>query len=82
MAAGGPGDHPLSDILDYKLKVYGKECDGLIESISKYASRKEMLETFDWFNKDYFKDPSKFASVLKVTLEKFVQDRKERGWEM
>lgn len=46
MAAGGPGDHPLSDILDYNLEVYGRECDDLIREISKYASQEDMLETF------------------------------------
>ena len=30
MAAGVPGDHPLSDIVTFNTKVYGEECDTLI----------------------------------------------------
>lgn len=82
MAAGGPGDHPLSDILDYKLKVYGKECDELIEEISKYSSREEMLTAFDWFDIKHLKRPSEFALALKGVLEKLIRERKERGWEV
>jgi hypothetical protein len=30
MPNGKPGDHPLTDILVHKLKVYGREADDLI----------------------------------------------------
>lgn len=81
MAAGGKGDHPLIDILDSKLRVYSKECDDLVREISKYSSREEMLAGFDWFNSEYFKEPSKFAQVLRIALEKLRVDRNARGWE-
>jgi hypothetical protein len=82
MAAGGPGDHPLSDALDFKLKVYGEECDQLINEMSKYASREEMLGAFDWFNEEYLRNLSKFALILRSALEKMIDDRKARGWEV
>lgn len=81
MAAGGPEDHPLSDILDYNLEIYGNGCEDLIKEISQYTSREEMLKTFDWFNKDYFNNPSKLKLELKLALEKLKVDRKSRGWE-
>jgi hypothetical protein len=37
MAAGGPGDHPLTDVLKYHLEVYGKTCDSLIIEIAKFV---------------------------------------------
>ncbi|PKP17952.1 MAG: hypothetical protein CVU07_03005 [Bacteroidetes bacterium HGW-Bacteroidetes-23] len=82
MTAGGPGDHPLSDILNYNIEVFGKECDDLIKEISRYTSREEMLEIFDWFNKNYFKNHSKLKLDLKLVLEKLKQDRKGMGWEI
>ncbi len=44
-----PGDHPLSDILVYKLEVYGPEADDLIRGISEFSSRYELYE---WWNSE------------------------------
>ena len=30
MTSGGPGDHPLSDVIHYGLEVYGEEADKLL----------------------------------------------------
>ena len=37
MAAGGPGDHPLKDILHFDMNVYDAECDNLIRELAKYV---------------------------------------------
>ncbi|MDB9954025.1 hypothetical protein OAD49_00500 [Flavobacteriaceae bacterium] len=43
VVAGGPGDHPLNDILHYNLDVYCKECDALIRDISKSSATSTAL---------------------------------------
>lgn len=48
MAAGGPGDHPLKDILHLELNVYDAECDNLIRELAKYISENELHESIDW----------------------------------
>lgn len=48
MAAGGPGDHPLKDILHFDMKVYGTECDNLIKELAKYIPENILYQTIDW----------------------------------
>jgi len=48
MAAGGPGDHPLKDILHFNMEVYNAECDKMIIELSKYISEDELYESIDW----------------------------------
>jgi hypothetical protein len=50
MAAGGPGDHPLKDILHFNMNVYDRECDTIIRELSKYISEDELYESIDWFS--------------------------------
>jgi hypothetical protein len=50
MPAGGPGDHPLTDILNFDLDVYDKKCDELIRKISKFVSNHKLYEMFDWLD--------------------------------
>jgi len=48
MAAGGPGDHPLKDILHFDMNVYDTECDNLIKELAKYAPENILYQTIDW----------------------------------
>ena len=34
MSAGGPGDHPLTDIINHEMDVYGREADDLLRNSS------------------------------------------------
>lgn len=47
MGAGGPGDHPLSDILYHKMLVYNQQCDELILKISKLVPFSKLGEMYD-----------------------------------
>ena len=44
---GKPGDHPLTDILSYKLEVYGQVADELIRKIGELCSPRELDEWWD-----------------------------------
>ncbi|EKT4550760.1 hypothetical protein JE952_002416 [Flavobacterium psychrophilum] len=83
MAAGGPGDHPITDIINFNLKVYNKECDELIKEISKLVSMNQLYEMFDWFD-NFSATKSKlknFEIELNKKLEKLKANAKDKGWE-
>ena len=83
MAAGGPGDHPLTDILNFNLDVYNKECDGLIRQISKFVSIQSLYEMFNWF--DNFSATENqlktFEEKLSIKLIELQAMAESNGWE-
>ena len=85
MAAGGPGDHPLTDIVRFNFEVvYNEKCDNLVKEISKFVSIQELYEMFDWF--DNFSATKnqldKFEIELKSKLEELKQKARENGLEI
>ena len=83
MAAGGPGDHPLTDILNFQLNVYNKECDELIREISKYVSRNQLYEMFDWLDNFHIteKQLKEYEFTLKLKLDELIKNAENNGWE-
>ena len=49
MAAGGPGDHPLKDILHFNMNVFDEECDAIIRELSTYMPENALYDSVDWF---------------------------------
>lgn len=47
MANGKPGDHPITDILYWKLQVYSAETDTLVRTIAALCTSNEL---YDWWN--------------------------------
>ena len=47
MSAGGSGDHPLSDIINYEMDVYGREADDLLRKLEPLMSRREPREWWE-----------------------------------
>ena len=84
MPAGGPEDHPLTDILRFNLDVYSKTCDSLIREISKFVSLDELFEMFDWFNIDRNSKSrtDEFEIQLKAKLYELSEKAKNNGWEI
>ena len=84
MAAGGPGDHPLTDIVNYNLEVYNKRCDELISEISKFVSFDRLHEMFDW--NDNFSMTNEQLKEFEVVLGNKLSELKEHaiknGWEI
>lgn len=44
MAAGGPGDHRLTDVINYNTPVYGREADDLPKALASLISRRELWQ--------------------------------------
>ena len=75
---GKPDDHPLTDILKYKKRVYGEEIDSLIVKIHQVDGRNE-LDKIDWFKEH---DSEEFQKSLQATYNRLVESARERGWEL
>jgi len=84
MAAGGPGDHPVIDIVDYGLEIYNAKCDELIREISNYVSRDEQFGMYDWFHELPLSNErlKEFERSLTTKRDQLRLDAKERGWEI
>jgi len=84
MAAGGPGDHPLTDIVKFNLEVYNENCDKLVREISKFVSFQELYEMFDWF--DNFSATKKqlknFENELNIKLNELKLQAQKNGYEI
>jgi hypothetical protein len=84
MAAGGPTDHPLTDIVRFNLEVYNKTCDELVKEISKYVSLQDLFGMFDWV--DNFSasksDLDKFEKQLRNKLQELKNEAINNGWEI
>lgn len=72
MAAGGPGDHPLSDILNFDHPVYNEQCDELVKELSKYFSGYDLLLMFDWFE-PYSATESELGEFEKILKNKLKE---------
>jgi len=73
MAAGGPGDHPLKDILHFEMNVYDAECDNLIRELAQYVPENVLYESIDWstaFNITEY-ELNNFKAQLSQKLRKF-----------
>ena len=80
MAAGGPGDHPLSDVLRFNLEVYGDEADSLLRDIAKLMDYDRLYVWFDE-NRLCAATPSTAEELFRKKLITLRKDAKERGWD-
>jgi len=76
MAAGGPGDHPLKDILHFQMNVYDEECDNLIRELSKYVPENILYQSIDWSTA--FNSNEAVLKDLKIELLKKLDFEKNK----
>jgi type 1 glutamine amidotransferase len=69
MADGKPGDHPLTDILVYKIETYGPDADDYIRGVSDFSSRHELYE---WWN-DEVKGVTDRQVILQKARERYQE---------
>ena len=77
---GKPGDHPLTDILSYKLEVYGQEADELIRKIGELCSPRELDE---WWDREigWSDDRALVLRKARERHEELIKRARESGWE-
>jgi hypothetical protein len=78
MAAGGPGDHPLSDITQYGLRVFGEPVDSLVRAIAQYVSPHTLDGMFNWWTPPPLDE---FETLLRTRLEDLRSAAEKGGWE-
>lgn len=80
MAAGGPGDHPLSDIIRYRIATYDTTTDNLIRELSELLSPRELDE---WWSTEigWLCSASIAASKSQAKLAWAQTRAKHSGWE-
>jgi hypothetical protein len=79
MASGGPGDHPLTDILHYKLPVFSEEIDALVVEVAKYLPRDRLEKLVNWFSPP---EPQEFRDLLESMAADLKAEARARGWEV
>ena len=80
MGAGGPGDHPLSDVLRFNLEVYGEEADSHLRDIAKLMDYDRLYVWFDE-NKLWSAKPRAAAKMFRKKLNELRKEAKDRGWD-
>ena len=92
MASGGPGDHPLTDLLLWDLPAYGEPVDSLLREVAALGGE-EVLDAPPWSARLWDLWPHWGLSEQKEELlrglerdlvglrDRLRQDAQERGWE-
>jgi hypothetical protein len=79
MPNGKHGDHPITDILKWKRRVFSEKIDGLIVEIVELGGRKELEDSFNLFAPP----PSlEFERLLEDIRDRLLHDARARGWEV
>jgi hypothetical protein len=79
MAAGGPGDHPLTDICVYHLPVFSPKADELIRQLFRLMPRQELYDWTDWFNPPPLPE---FEAQLGSSVDALHAEAIQRGWDL
>jgi hypothetical protein len=80
MANGKPGDHPLTDILVYGRRVYGREADDLIRKIRDLCSPRELDA---WWEREIGWTGDRKLALRKARARhaELTKRARESGWE-
>ena len=81
MAAGGPNDHPLSDVLIYNIETYGKKADAFLVKLQPLMSQNELYE---WWGKEIGCDSTPEKALQEIIKQYSITNKqaKENGWEI
>ena len=74
-----PHDHPLTDLLQWKIAVFSGRVDVFIDKMSvNLGGRKELESGFNLFAPPPLLE---FEESLQAMRDRLYRDAKERGWE-
>ena len=76
MANGKTDDHPLTDVLKYRKRVFGEDIDSLIVKVYS-LSRYEKLDEIDWFQKQ---KSGALLKTLQIIHDELLRTACENGW--
>jgi hypothetical protein len=79
MANGRKGDHPITDIVHWKIPVFSPTADALIAEIIRLGGQKELEGAFNLFQPPAL---AQFEPGLQQLRDRLLADAKDRGWEV
>jgi hypothetical protein len=79
VANGKKGDHPLTDIVHWKIPRFSPKADELIVEIVQLGGEPELARTFNLFAPPPILE---FEASLQDIRDRLYRDSKERGWEV
>jgi hypothetical protein len=79
MPNGKKRDHPLTDILHWKLRTFSEKADNLIAEIVQLGGRRELEKIFNLFAPPPLPE---FEKSLQEIRDRLFREAKERGWEV
>jgi hypothetical protein len=75
---GKPGDHPITDIMVYKIAVYGEPLDSQLRQLGELMSYRRLC---DWFEQHRSTPTAQLQPLVAAKLEEVRRDTEERVWE-
>ncbi len=79
MTMGGPGDHPISDILHFNLPRYSSKIDNLIKEIAKYLPEYSIDTLMNWFSPPPLDE---MEAILSQKLKELRASAQKDGWDV
>ena len=86
MPSGGPGDHPVPDIVHWRRPVYSLEVDTLIAELSELLDAPRLEEFLDG-QRITWMDPAvdelaRAQTALAAERDRLYRSAQARGWDM
>lgn len=83
---GTRGDHPLTDIRNHGVEVYGEEADALIRKIAGLSGDRELDEWWEreigWHGLSVDRETREMAlRKARARHQELLERARERGWE-
>ena len=81
MAAGKPGDHPITDLMLWDLPVYGAEADAMFKRLAQLLSTQELNY---WWESGLGWDvtPERARVAISEKLDWALSRAKANGWQV
>jgi len=76
---GKQHDHPISDIIDHQMTVYGEPTDGNIKKLGKLMDRHRL---FAWFENLAYPESADVTGAVAKKLAELQAHAKGSGWEV
>jgi hypothetical protein len=78
--AGGPGDDPVTDIVPYRLSVFGPEIDLIVAEIVALGARRALYNEYKLFNWTPLSQAQ--TADLVAFRDRLVAEGRSAGWEI
>jgi hypothetical protein len=75
---GKPGDHPITDIMVHRIRLFGEPLDTQLRQMGKLMFYDRLC---DWFEQHWSKSAEEIQPIVAAKLQELQEDARKRGWE-